>query len=350
MRALVTGSAGLVGHAVRRRLEAAGVGVVPVDRDRWSFDGVEEVACDLGDRDAVDRLVAAERPSVIVHAGGVSGPMVAADDPVRIVDVNVGGTAAVLEAARRHGVARVVYCSSIAAYGSTAARRVGEETPLHPANVYAATKAAGEQLVEAYRHRYGIAGASLRLVAVFGPRRRTDCPIHDLLADEDVSDGDIVTVAGLVTSVQHRVAKQSGNPYGMITVEDFDGEVTVMFMGKTYTEFQSMLVADAILVVRGRVSRRDDGLNLHGQSAFTPDLGSTEASGPLVLLMPEHRATEATVGALSEVLARHPGETEVTLKLHRAGTAKVFEVPARVGVSVDLYGELKGLLGPSCLG
>ena len=44
-----------------------------------------------------------------------------------------------------------------------------------------------------------------------------------------------------MTSVQHRVAKSSGNPYGMITVEDFDGEVTVMFMGKTYTEFQSML-------------------------------------------------------------------------------------------------------------
>ena len=174
--------------------------------------------------------------------------------------------------------------------------------------------------------------------------------IHDLLSDEDVSDGDIVTVAGLVTSVQHRVAKQSGNPYGMITVEDFDGEVTVMFMGKTYTEFSSMLVADSILVVRGRVSRRDDGLNLHGQSAFSPDLGAVDAAGALVLLMPEHRATEATVGELAQVFRRHPGETEVTLKLHRGGTAKVFEVPARVGISVDLYGELKGLLGPQCLG
>ncbi|WP_431804291.1 DNA polymerase III subunit alpha [Microbacterium sp. bgisy203] len=174
--------------------------------------------------------------------------------------------------------------------------------------------------------------------------------IHDLLADENVSDGDVVTVAGLVTSVQHRVAKQSGNPYGMITVEDFDGEVTVMFMGKTYTEFQSMLVADSILVVRGRVSRRDDGLNLHGQSAFAPDLGAALASGPLVLLMPEHRATESTVGELARVFDRHPGSTEVTLKLHKGGTAKVFEVPARVDISVDLYGELKGLLGPQCLG
>jgi len=174
--------------------------------------------------------------------------------------------------------------------------------------------------------------------------------IHDLLASDDVQDGDQVTVAGLVTSVQHRVAKQSGNPYGMITVEDFDGEVTVMFMGKTYTEFQSLLQPDAILVVRGRVSRRDDGLNLHGQSAFVPDLGAVDASGPLVLVMPEHRATESTIAQLAEVLGRHPGSTEVTLKLHKGTAAKVFEVPRPVAITVDLYGELKGLLGPQCLG
>jgi DNA polymerase-3 subunit alpha len=174
--------------------------------------------------------------------------------------------------------------------------------------------------------------------------------IHDLLASDTIDDGDQVTVAGLVTSVQHRVAKASGNPYGMITVEDFDGEVTVMFMGKTYQEFSSTLVQDSIMVVRGRVSRRDDGLNLHAQSAFAPDLGAVDASGPLVLLMPEQRATEALVGDLAEVLQRHRGDTEVTLRLHRGSMAKVFEVPMPVRVTADLYGELKGLLGPNCLG
>jgi len=174
--------------------------------------------------------------------------------------------------------------------------------------------------------------------------------IHDLLASEDVSDGDQVTVAGLVTSVQHRVAKSSGNPYGMITVEDFDGEVTVMFMGKTYTEFQSMLQADSILVVRGRVSRRDDGLNLHAQSAFSPDLGHMEESGALVLMVPERRANEDIVNELLQTLDRHRGETEVTMKLHSGSVAKVFEIPHRVRITADLYGELKGLLGPQCLG
>ncbi|MDN3311887.1 DNA polymerase III subunit alpha [Microbacterium oryzae] len=173
--------------------------------------------------------------------------------------------------------------------------------------------------------------------------------ISDLLASEDLQDGDQVTVAGLVTSAQHRVAKSSGNPYGMITIEDFDGEVTVMFMGKTYVEFQPILQQDSVLAVRGRVSRRDDGLNLHAQMAFVPDVGSLEVSGPLTLLLPEQRATERVVEDLADMLRRHRGETEVRLKMHRGRTAKVFEVPLPVSITAELFGDLKALLGPQCI-
>ncbi|WP_119698433.1 DNA polymerase III subunit alpha [Microbacterium halotolerans] len=174
--------------------------------------------------------------------------------------------------------------------------------------------------------------------------------IADLLGSESLDDGDQVTVSGLVTSAQHRVAKASGNPYGMVTIEDFEAEVTVMFMGKTYQEFQPILQQDSILVVRGRVSRRDDGLNLHAQSAFSPDLGAMDTSGPITLLLPEQRATERVVKDLADVLKRHTGETEVRLKMHRGRSAKVFEVPIPVTVTADLFGDLKSLLGPQCLG
>ncbi|MTE24379.1 DNA polymerase III subunit alpha [Microbacterium sp. ZXX196] len=174
--------------------------------------------------------------------------------------------------------------------------------------------------------------------------------INDLVNSEDLEDGDQVTIAGLVTTAQHRVAKSSGNPYGMITVEDFEAEVTVMFMGKTYTEFQPILTQDSILVVRGRVSRRDDGLNLHAQAAFAPDIATSVASGPLTVMLPEQRATERVVGDLSEILRRHGGDTEVRLKMHRGRQAKVFEVPIPVRVSAELFGDLKALLGPQCLG
>ena len=75
-----------------------------------------------------------------------------------------------------------------------------------------------------------------------------------------------------------------------------------------------------------------------------------DASGPLVLVIPERRASEATIEELLQTLKRHEGETEVTVKLHAGSIAKVFDVPHPVRVTADLYGELKGLLGPQCLG
>jgi DNA polymerase-3 subunit alpha len=123
-----------------------------------------------------------------------------------------------------------------------------------------------------------------------------------------------------------------------------------MFLGKTYQEFSPALTNDAVVVVRGRVSARDDGMNLHAVSMFTPDLGQSLGSGPLVISIPELRATTEIVTSLNDVLIRHGGDTEVRLKLIRGETARMFEIPYPVSVSADLYGELKSLLGPSCLG
>ncbi|ODU00744.1 MAG: hypothetical protein ABS81_22710 [Pseudonocardia sp. SCN 72-86] len=183
MTVLVTGSAGLVGHAVRLLLEADGEVVVGVDRVSRSADGVAQLPCDLTDPAAVDAVVAAHEVTTIVHCGGVSGPMVARDDPRAVVEANVGGTANLLESARRHGVARVVYCSSIAAYGATPPGPVTEATPLRPLDVYGATKAAAEHLVAGYHHEHGVTGVSLRISTVFGARRRTACLVRALLDD-----------------------------------------------------------------------------------------------------------------------------------------------------------------------
>jgi DNA polymerase-3 subunit alpha len=173
--------------------------------------------------------------------------------------------------------------------------------------------------------------------------------IAELLASEQVPDGETVTLAGLVTEVQHRVARNSGNQYGLVQIEDFGGSITVMFLGKAYQEFAPGLTADSVVVVKGRVSARDDGMNIHAQSLFTPDLGTAGSSGPLVITLQEHRATTEVVKALSDVLIRHGGDEEVRLRLVRGGNARVFELPFTVEVSADLYGELKSLLGPACV-
>ena len=174
--------------------------------------------------------------------------------------------------------------------------------------------------------------------------------IADILGGEVAGDGDIVTIAGLVTSVQHRTARNSGNQYGLVQIEDFSGDITVLFLGKTYQEFSPALTNDAIVVVRGRVSVRDDGMNLHAVSMFSPDLGQSLGSGPLVISVPEVRATTQVVTALGDVLIRHSGDSEVRLKLLKGESARMFEIPYPVTVSADLYGELKSLLGPNCVG
>jgi DNA polymerase-3 subunit alpha len=173
--------------------------------------------------------------------------------------------------------------------------------------------------------------------------------IGELIGGDAANDGEQVTVAGLLTSVQHRTARNSGNQYGMVTVEDFGGEVTVLFMGKTYQEFSPALQNDSIVVIKGRVATRDDGLNLHAVSLFVPDTGASLGAGPLIISVPEHRATTAVVSALNDVLIRHRGDNEVRLRLVRGESARMFEVPFPVTVTADLYGELKSLLGPNCI-
>ena len=199
------------------------------------------------------------------------------------------------------------------------------------------------EMLGLYVSDHPLAGLELQLAKHAGNS------ITEVLGGEVAGDGEHVTIAGLITSVQHRTARNSGNQYGLITVEDFAGEITVMFLGKAYQEFSPALTNDAIVVVRGRVGVRDDGMNLHASSMFTPDLGQSLGSGPLTISMPEFRATTDVVTQLNDVLIRHSGDTEVRLKLVKGETARVFEIPFPVSVNADLYGELKSLLGPNCV-
>ncbi|MGO1876328.1 DNA polymerase III subunit alpha, partial [Agrococcus casei] len=166
---------------------------------------------------------------------------------------------------------------------------------------------------------------------------------------ETAEDGDTVTIAGLVTNVQHRVARNSGNAYGILTVEDFGSETDVMLLGKTFTEYGHVVKPDSIAVIRARVRTRDDGYSLTGNSVEMPNVQPIDESRPLELRLMERRATVRLARELKQVLQRHTGPTDVKLRLERSGAARVFQLPVQVKVSSDLFGELKSLLGPSAL-
>lgn len=181
---LVTGASGFIGHRVAARLHADGRPVIGLDR-RPPPPGGAPFAFHEADVNDVHRLHAAVRGrelDAIVHCGGLSGLMVGRDNPFMICETNVRGTAHVLELARQLRPRRIVFCSSISAYGETPPDAVvTEEMPLRPTTVYGASKAAGEAILGAYVAEHGVDAVALRITHVYGPGRETECFIRQLL-------------------------------------------------------------------------------------------------------------------------------------------------------------------------
>jgi DNA polymerase-3 subunit alpha len=170
------------------------------------------------------------------------------------------------------------------------------------------------------------------------------------LAEADIKDGETVTIAGLLTSVQHKVARASGNPYGALTVEDFDGEMSVMLMGKTYQEFGRNLMPDQVVVVRGRVSNRDDSKNINAYSIEQIEgSGDEEDYGPLLLKLKEIEATAESLEELGRILKLYAGHQEVHVKLVGEDAERLFALAHKVKVTGDLIAELKIAFGASVI-
>ncbi|MEN9715052.1 MAG: hypothetical protein RJA35_519 [Actinomycetota bacterium] len=191
--------------------------------------------------------------------------------------------------------------------------------------------------------------------------RFQDKPIVDIrppIADEEgaevvggLRDGDILSVSGLITSVQHRVARASGNPWAAVVVEDFTGELQVTFMGKVYAEFASMLKTDQVVAIKGRLRERDDAFSLSAMNLQIVDIGAEEdTSAPLHLRIPAIQATRELLLELDRILRQYPGSTEVYVTLTSPEENQLFMLPVEVKITGELYGELKVLLGRAAVG
>lgn len=183
---VVTGAAGLVGGEVVSLLTELEVPVYAVDvRESPGGPGVHSIISDVADETTLRSQLPTEIGAVI-HAGGISGPMVAVDDPIRVAEVNGIGTLRMLEIAREFRCRRFVFVSSESVFGAVRTpQRLTEEHPSHPSSVYGAMKVAGEALVDAYRSAHGMSAVSARPVHVYGTARITQCPIAEMIALAD---------------------------------------------------------------------------------------------------------------------------------------------------------------------
>ncbi|MDZ4065397.1 MAG: NAD(P)-dependent oxidoreductase [Tabrizicola sp.] len=178
---LITGAAGLIGYAVRRKLEDRGTNVIAIDRMAATIDGRDVLECDVTDIHGLHAIARAHDISAIVHCGAFSGPMVSPDHPIQMVQVNIGGAANIGELARIIGGVRVVFASTATAYGVTPPAPVSEATVMVPDTMYGASKAAAEHVMNAYKLQFGIDTVNLRIGWVYGPRRSTTCLIRQML-------------------------------------------------------------------------------------------------------------------------------------------------------------------------
>ncbi len=280
---LVTGAGGCIGSWVLAILQRAGIPAVALDlrEDRrrpgllMSREQLADVAwCtgDIGDTQTVDAVVAEHGIGAIVHLAALQVPFCKAD-PIGGARVNVVGTVGIFEAARRHGVRRVTYASSIAAHG------VLPDSP-YLATLYGAYKRCDESLAGVYFQDWGVPSVGIRPGVVYGVGR-----------DQGMTSKTTVAI----------LAAAAGRPYTV----PFCGPTDYLYAGEVAAAFVRAVARDGtgahVFDLNGRAASVEDGLAILRRLAPAARLDATGAPLPFPSELPDRplRALIGDFGAIS---------------------------------------------------
>ena len=177
-------------------------------------------------------------------------------------------------------------------------------------------------------------------------RSNTDMSISALVDAGGAHDG-FVTIGGLITGISRKVSR-TGSSWAIVTVEDLEGSLEVLFFAKTYTQYALTLVEDRIVTIRGRVDHRDEQVRFSAVEMTSLDVSSGPV-GPLMISLPISQCTPPIVERVKEILRSHPGKREVHLHIEDSGKSTTMKIDALVTSSPSLSADLKSILGPDCL-
>lgn len=191
-RILITGGAGFVGSHTVDRLLAMGCRVIVADdlstghlsnlRAASESRNFKFIRVDITAPGALDRLVESQQPDAIIHLAGLVSVVRAQDDPELNFRLNLLSTHLVAEAARRHGVRRIVFASSAAIYGDHPDLPLTESILPRPISLYGMAKRASEELLQGYGASFGIETVCLRYFNIFGPRQDPKSPYSGVIS------------------------------------------------------------------------------------------------------------------------------------------------------------------------
>lgn len=165
----------------------------------------------------------------------------------------------------------------------------------------------------------------------------------------EVGHDQVITICGLITQIQRKVSKQ-GAPWAIVTVEDLEGAIDVLFFSNSYSTHGVNLVEDRIVAIRGRVDKREEQPRVSALDLSIPDLNIVP-TGPFVISMEMARCTPPVIDRVKEILRSHPGGREVHLRLAdgEKNTILKLDEALKVTSSPSLSADLKTVLGPDCL-
>jgi DNA polymerase-3 subunit alpha len=204
------------------------------------------------------------------------------------------------------------------------------------------------------RHEKEMLGSYVTDHPLLAVRDRLDS-LTDLEMSElpSLGDGDVVTVGGIVNTLARRYTKK-GEPYALLRVEDLTGGVQVLAFPSVYDRVHDVLAPDQIVLVKGRADLRGRELQIVASEIRELDGGGgapLPRYEPLTLQLPAQQCTGGLVVRLKEVLAGHPGDVPVELRLLSNGSGKTLRLGDgyRVDGSGGLLAELRTLLGPEAV-
>jgi nucleoside-diphosphate-sugar epimerase len=236
IKCMVIGGCGFIGHNVSRMCHDMGLTIEVVDtcthygiyppkeheqkimRRLSRMPDVPVHKIPIENEEAIDQVVGQFKPSTIIHLASIPVASLSISHPMMASNQMILGTVSILEAARKHGVKRVLYVSSSMVYGEFQSRVACEDHPKDPHDIYGNLKLASERLVRSYTKIHDLDHVIVRPSAVYGPTGNDTFVITKFV--ESAINNQKITIRGADTRLDFTYVEDAARGITMAALSD----------------------------------------------------------------------------------------------------------------------------------